>query len=82
MKLMEKKKIIVLYPCTGDKSYDDGYFYGAKEVMDIINNAPIIKAIPVTWLEERREDMENAEQDFPEQAIRYVLWLWEKYKEA
>lgn len=37
---------------------------------------PIINAIPVEWLEEQRQDMEDAEQDFPEQAIRYVLWLW------
>lgn len=41
---------------------------------------PIINAIPVEWLEERRQDMEDAEQDFPAQAIRYVLWLWKAAK--
>ena len=43
--------------------------------------AHTVDAIPVDWLEERRDDMEDAEQDFPAQAIRYVLWLWKAAKE-
>ena len=35
-------------------------------------------AIPIAWLKEQRERMIDAEQNAPEQAISYVMWLWEK----
>lgn len=72
----------------GDKLYDHynvtdpaGTFAYCSSIMQKIEAAPTIDAIPVDWLEEQRQGMENAEQDFPEQAIRYVLWLWRHRKE-
>ena len=50
------------------------------DMYGMVLDAPTIDAIPVDWLEERRQDMEDAEQDFPAQAIRYVLWLWKAAK--
>lgn len=48
----------------------------------LIDAAPTIDAIPVAWLEAKRERMANAGQDTAEQAIAYVLWLWQKEQEA
>ena len=38
----------------------------------------IVDAIPVEWLHKKREQMIDAAQNTPEQAIAYVLWLWKK----
>lgn len=47
-------------------------------VENMIENAPTADAIPVEWLEAKRERMASAGQDTAEQAIAYVLWLWRK----
>ena len=48
----------------------------------IIEEAETIPAIPVEWLHKKREQMIDAAQNTPEQAIAYVLWMWQKEQEA
>ena len=81
MKLMEKKKIIVLYPCTDDKSYDDGFYFGAKHVMDMINNAPTIDAIPVEWLEAHKT---RYFEDWGKEpvTVENALKMWQREQEG
>jgi hypothetical protein len=50
--------------------------------MNIVEEMPTIDAIPVEWLHKKREQMIDAAQNAPEQAIAYVLWLWKKEQEA
>ena len=64
-----------------DEAFLAGKADGFWDARCVVEEAVAVDAIPVSWLREQREGMERAEQDFPEQAIRYVLWLWEKRKE-
>lgn len=48
-----------------------------ETVRDLIKGAPTVEAIPVGWLREKREQMIDAAQNTPEQAIAYVLWMWQ-----
>lgn len=56
-------------------------YYSTESFRDVMSYQPTVEAISAAWLEEQRQGMEDAEQDFPEQAIRYVLWLW-RHKET
>jgi len=42
----------------------------------------IVEALPVEWLYKKREQMIDAAQNTPEQAIACVLWMWQKEQEA
>ena len=41
----------------------------------------VVEAVPVEWLHKKREQMIDAAQNTPEQAIAYVLWMWKKEQE-
>ena len=70
--------------------------YGAINIMDahgmntisatvlkaIVKCAPTIDAIPVEWLRHRLTMAQKNGSAHPEQAIRYVLWLWEQQKDG
>lgn len=49
--------------------------------MQRLAEAPTIPAIPVEWLHKKLEQMIDAAQNTPEQAIAYVLWMWKKEQE-
>ena len=57
-------------------SDEDIYFH------HMLEDAPTADAIPVEWLHKKREQMIDAAQNTPEQAIAYVLWMWQKEQEA
>lgn len=50
--------------------------------MDNIDATPTVDAIPVEWLKHRLTMALKNGCDAPEQAIRYVLWLWEQQKDG
>jgi hypothetical protein len=47
-----------------------------------MTEAPTIDAIPVKWMKHRLTMALKNGSDAPEQAIRYVLWLWEQQKDG
>ena len=51
-----------------------------KEIEVAICNIEPVDAIPIEWLEKKREQMIDAAQNAPEQAIAYVLWMWKRAK--
>lgn len=76
-------------PWYGDEK-DTAYhhrYLTRKEAVEIVRdlavkNAPTIDAIPVEWLKHRLIMALKNGSDAPEQAIRYVLWLWEQQKDG
>ena len=62
-----------------DRYYGD---VSPESVIGVIESIPAVDAIPVEWLHKKREQMIDAAQNTPEQAIAYVLWLWKKEQEA
>jgi hypothetical protein len=46
------------------------------------NMPEIVDAIPVEWMKHRLTMALKNGSDAPEQAIRYVLWLWEQQKDG
>jgi hypothetical protein len=42
----------------------------------------VVDAIPVEWMKHRLTMALKNGSDAPEQAIRYVLWLWEQQKDG
>ena len=53
-----------------------------EDAVKVVENATTIDAIPVEWLHKKREQMIDAAQSTPEQAIAYVLWMWKTEQEA
>ena len=51
-----------------------------SEALQAIDMCKTIEAIPVEWLKEQRERMKNWGAGSQEQAIIYVLYLWETSK--
>lgn len=58
---------------------DLSYYNIVKEAVQM---ETAVDAIPVEWLKHRLTMAQKHGSAHPEQAIRYVLWLWEQQKDG
>lgn len=63
---------VVSWYATGNKDYDAGFDDGAVFVIEKIDNAPTIDAIPVEWLKAHADNI----------AVKGTLAIWHKEQEA
>lgn len=72
--------------CGRDPRYCDGGLYGyegytARDVCEILDDAPVVEAIPIEWMNQKYADNDpnTHEEDYDYylwDAIAYILTLW------
>ena len=65
-----------------DKFYDDGYILTHQAVWPVIEKQEVIKAIPIEWIEEYRQNREDYADEYNAKAVlKRLLETWEKENE-
>lgn len=71
--------------CGRDAKYCDGGLYGyesytARDICEILDDTPVVEAIPIEWL--RKVMLNDVNDEISSEAASRIIELWQKEQEA